>query len=101
MGVEKYLKQFKDRLGTETRYENQGFGLVFADPPYEKHPGVELLKELLTPGILASGATIVVEAEKATYMPELVVHDANSQDGLIQEQYRSYGATSCYFYRKT
>lgn len=67
------------------------FGMVFADPPYNRGLGEKALQSLVEGGWLSPGAIVVLEeAEKA------VIADV---PGLTLLDQRSYGDTQVRFYR--
>jgi len=69
-----------------------GFSLVFLDPPYGQGLGLFMLRDLVSRGLLAAGATLVAEDDaKADYAAEL--------RGLCLFDQRRYGDTGFWLYR--
>ena len=68
-----------------------GFGLVFADPPYNKGLGEKALLALLKGGWLNAAAIVVLEELAKAELPEVA--------GLTLLDRRDYGDTQVRFYR--
>ena len=75
----------------------RGFEVVFADPPYDEHPGDVLISELLQSKLLLESATVVIEGP-----PELVLHSQVSvgSRALTCFKQRIYGDTALWYYNE-
>ena len=65
---------------------SSGFDLALLDPPYDAGALESVLAELVRAGVLAAGATVVVESTKR--------HSLGPVDGLVAVDRREYGDTT-------
>lgn len=74
----------------------RGFDLVFADPPYDEHPGNELIWLIMSSGLLLRAAIVVIEGPVA-----LDLHSEIASDGLSLNCFkrRNYGDTALWYYK--
>lgn len=70
-----YVTQ-KDYLSALKSYKTMGktFDLVFLDPPYDLHVSEEVIMYMATEELLQNDATVVVEVEKHTQLPQHIAH---------------------------
>ncbi len=72
--------------------EDEGFEVIFLDPPYRQDGAERLLTGLLAQGLLAAGGTVVFEDHAAEHLPE-------TAGRLRLFDRRRYGDTGFWFYR--
>ena len=70
----------------------EGFALVFVDPPYRKGLSEKILAELAVADVLAPRALVVIEDDSGVTLPHRVGE-------LTLEDHRHYGDTGFWFYR--
>jgi 16S rRNA (guanine966-N2)-methyltransferase len=83
-----------DALKALPRLASQGqrFDLVFIDPPYASDLAERALSGLAEHGLLADGATVVVERERRKVLPEV--------PGLAVSAEKAYGDTALTFFER-
>lgn len=89
--VERYLAASKGPV----------FDLIFADPPYQEHPGESLLLELLRSCLVREGSLLVIEGGKDYAYSDDIAPEENGRDGLVLtiEKVKNYGKTSISYWR--
>jgi 16S rRNA (guanine966-N2)-methyltransferase len=69
----------------------ESFTIVFADPPWSGAPNAEILESLSLPGLLATGALVILEHESRTPPPPRAGR-------LVLGRIAAYGRSSLAFY---
>ena len=75
----------------QSMVSDQGFSLVFLDPPYGRKLSLRLLEELADRALVAAGARVIVEEAAEVILPE-------RPGCLTLEDKRVYGETGFWFY---
>ncbi len=70
----------------------QVFDFIFADPPYEKDLGPELVKRIIRAGLVAPGGVLMVE----TANPELDLGKIPQEVMAVVESTKTYKFSKCY-----
>ncbi|MCC6932051.1 MAG: 16S rRNA (guanine(966)-N(2))-methyltransferase RsmD [Deltaproteobacteria bacterium] len=71
------------------------FDVIFCDPPYEMHPGDELIKRILSAGLVHSGSIIIIESSTDLVMgAKFSISKVEAR--LIKK--KSYGQTILRYY---
>lgn len=79
----------------KTFHLEDGFDLIFADPPYNCHPGQTLLKFLIDSNLAKIGSRVILTAEKNTDVECRLV--SNSNFSLKVDNTKHYSRTNVSF----
>jgi len=72
----------------------QSFDFVFADPPYDKDLGPELVKRILRAGLVKPGGLLMVETANDTLSMEKIPQEVTERIASV----RQYKFSKCYVY---